>query len=123
MTRIVTTHYRYKPPPRKRKAVALDVPEIVQPKRKEAPLLTVEAIPSRLAVVRKTKPCNDNHSKQEPALLPNEEKKSAIVTVRRRGKRFSDVPDMTPEEHQRRGDAAAALFRELKRQIAGKDRP
>jgi hypothetical protein len=34
-----------------------------------------------------------------------------IVTARnpRRG-RFSDTPDMTPEEHERRGDAAEALF-------------
>jgi hypothetical protein len=30
------------------------------------------------------------------------------------------VPDMTPEEHKRRGDAADALFREMKRQIAEK---
>ena len=29
MTRIVTTRYRYKRPPRKRKAVALEVPVIV----------------------------------------------------------------------------------------------
>ena len=29
MTRIVTTHYRYKRPSRKRKAVALEVPVIV----------------------------------------------------------------------------------------------
>jgi len=27
------------------------------------------------------------------------------------------VPDVTPEEHQRRGDAADALFREMKRRI------
>jgi hypothetical protein len=27
---------------------------------------------------------------------------------------------MTPEEHKRRGDAADALFREMKRQIAEK---
>jgi hypothetical protein len=33
---------------------------------------------------------------------------------------MSDVPDMTPEEHKRRGDAADALFREMKRQIADK---
>jgi hypothetical protein len=33
MTRIVTTAYRYKRPPRKRKAVALDVPAIVTTKR------------------------------------------------------------------------------------------
>ena len=30
MTRIVTTHYRYKRPPPKRKAVALGVPAVVQ---------------------------------------------------------------------------------------------
>ena len=30
MARIVTTHYRYKRPPRKKKAVALVVPAIVQ---------------------------------------------------------------------------------------------
>ena len=41
---------------------------------------------------------------------------SAIVTIRKRG---SDrVPDMTPEEHQRHGDAAEAMFREMKRAIA-----
>jgi hypothetical protein len=32
MTRIVTSHYRYKRPPRKRKVVALDVPVIVSAK-------------------------------------------------------------------------------------------
>jgi hypothetical protein len=29
---------------------------------------------------------------------------------------------MTPEEHKRRGDAADALFREMKRQIAASKR-
>ena len=39
-----------------------------------------------------------------------------IVTVARKGRgRFGDVPDMTPEEHRQRGDAAEALFRELAR--------
>jgi hypothetical protein len=49
------------------------------------------------------------------------ETRSVIVTAKnpRRG-RFGDVPDMTPEEYQRRGDAADALFREIKRQIAEK---
>ena len=36
--------------------------------------------------------------------------------------RFGDVPDMTPEEHQRRGDAADALFREIVRRATGNDR-
>lgn len=68
MTRIVTTHYRYKRPPRK---------------------------------------------KQQPIAL-----KSTIV-VRPRKPR---APDLTPEEHQRRGDAADALFRELVRRAGGNDR-
>jgi hypothetical protein len=40
---------------------------------------------------------------------------TAIVTIRKPGKGY--VPDMMPEEHQRRGDAAEALFREMKRRI------
>ena len=32
--------------------------------------------------------------------------------------RLGDAPDMTPEEHNRRGDAADALWRELVRQVA-----
>jgi hypothetical protein len=39
---------------------------------------------------------------------------------RRRG-RFPNVPEMTPEEHQRRGDAAEALFRELVRRAAANE--
>jgi hypothetical protein len=35
--------------------------------------------------------------------------------IRHRRGRFGDVPDMTPEEHERRGDAAVALFRERSR--------
>ena len=41
--------------------------------------------------------------------------KSAIVTVKRRPGRFGDVPDLTPEEHRQRGDAADALFRKIVR--------
>jgi hypothetical protein len=47
---------------------------------------------------------------------------AAIVTAKnphRRG-RLGDVPDMTPEEHKQRGDAAEALFRDLVRQATGK---
>ena len=43
----------------------------------------------------------------------------AAKNPHRRG-RLGDVPDMTPEEHMRRGDAADALFRELVRQSTGK---
>jgi hypothetical protein len=38
----------------------------------------------------------------------SEDRKPVIVTVKRRPGRFGDVPDMTPEEHRRRGDAAEA---------------
>jgi hypothetical protein len=33
----------------------------------------------------------------------NADRKPAILTIRKPGKRFADVPDLTPEEHQRRG--------------------
>ncbi len=90
-TRIVTSTYRYKRPRRKRKAVPLEVPPIV---RKGA-----------------AKP-------ETPPAPANDDRKPAIVTVKRRNSRFGDAPDLTPGEHRRRGDAAAALFRELQHQIA-----
>ena len=97
MTRIVTTHYRYKRPTRRKKAVAPEVPAVVTARRRkprDEPATAAERIP--------------------------EPKKSAIVTVRKLGKWFADVPDLTPEEHKRRGDAADALFREIQRRIAAK---
>jgi hypothetical protein len=104
---IVTSHYRYKRPPRKRKAVALDVPGIVTPaptKKRQGPVI-------RLG------------TKGAEAVNDNGDRKSAIVTAKNpRRSRFGEVPDMTPEEHRRRGDAADALFREMKRQIAEKPR-
>jgi hypothetical protein len=36
----------------------------------------------------------------------NDDRKSAIVTIKRKS-RFGDAPDLTPEEHQRRGDVDA----------------
>jgi hypothetical protein len=80
-SRIVTTAYRYKRPPRKKKPVLLEVPVIVTKRT---------ATPSKVA--------------PPPA---NDDRKSAIVTARRPGARSSvDLPDLTLEEHQRRGDAA-----------------
>ena len=51
----------------------------------------------------------------------NDNRKPVIVTARkpRAGRGFADVPDMTPEEHKRRGDAAVALFREAVRRDSG----
>ena len=121
MTRIVTTHYRYKPPPRKRKAVPLEAPAVVTPKRKRVPSTEGKKLEPASAIVGKAKPCNDN--RPDPAPHDNDVAKSAIVPVRRRGKRFGDAPDLTPEEHQRRGEAADALWRELVRRATPKDRP
>jgi hypothetical protein len=39
------------------------------------------------------------------------------VTIRKPGKRFADVPNMTPEERRQRGEAADAMWRELVRRI------
>ncbi len=98
MTRIVTSTYRYKRPPRKKKPVLLEVPAIV----------TKRAASPQASAPKAAAPANDD-------------RKSAIVTVKRRPGRFGDVPDMTPEEHQRRGEAAAALFREIVRRATAKD--
>jgi hypothetical protein len=109
---IVTTHYRYKRPPKKREAVALDVPAIVTPaptKKRQGPVI-------RLGT-KGAEAVNDNGDQPRAA---------AIVTAknpRRSRLGVGEVPDMTPEEHKRRGDAADALFREMKRQIAEKLRP
>jgi hypothetical protein len=93
MKRIVTSTYRYKRPPRKRKAQAVAVPQ---------------------AVVKASKP-------KQRRVPPNDDRKSSIVTVRKRGRRFADVPDMTPEEHRRVGDLADALWRDMVRRITDKD--
>ena len=90
---IVTSTYRYKRPPRKRKAVPLEGPAIVR------------SGATRCAAGQCT----------EAGTPAHDDRKSAIVTVKRRPGRFGDVPDMTLEEHQRRGDAADALFREIVR--------
>jgi hypothetical protein len=94
MTRIVTTHHRYKRPPRKRKAVPLAGPSVVR---------------------------SSQASKPAPPAPTSDDRKSVIVTAKRRRSRFGDVPDVTPEEHRQRGDAADALFRDIVRQATAKD--
>ena len=102
---VVTTHYRYKRPPRTRKVVALEVPGIVRTKQ---PRGTLGAQPETVGT--------------QPIRTIARGNATLIVTVRKTGKRFADVPDLTPEEHQRRGDAADAMWRELVWRVAGKDR-
>lgn len=119
MTRIVTTHYRYKRPPKRKAKAALEVPAIV---RKRAPLASKgepEAIerlpnkPSRPAIVTPAAP-QIRSEKGTRAAAP------AIVTIRRRKHAMHAhlLEDITPEEHQRRGDASVALWRELVRAAA-----
>jgi hypothetical protein len=144
VTRIVTTAYRYKPPPRKRKAVALAGPAIVRKAvslptdgqrkpgnddRKPAPALrptdeTKSAIVTTTS--RKREKFQNGTAEPDPeaaSVNPTGGNKAAIVTVRRPGARRVNVPDLTPEEYQRRGDAADALWRELVRRATSKDQP
>ena len=54
-----------------------------------------------------------------PADPPPATRKSAIVTARSpKAGRFGPVQDIDAEEHQRRGDAAVELFRELVRRAS-----
>ena len=115
-TRIVTYTHRPKRSPRKRKAVAIAWPAIVTKASRRAP---ADMPPVDDQEPAAPPPANDD----APAAPAPPAAKSAIVRVRRRGKRNADVPDMTPEERQRRGDAADALWVELVRRATGKDRP
>ena len=94
MTRIVTTVYRPKRPSRKRKAAALDMPAIVAPGKGRLP-------------------------KMHSAPATKEPRPLIVRTKSRRALAFDAVPDLSPEEHKRRGDAAEALFRELVRGATG----
>jgi hypothetical protein len=117
-SRIVTSTYRYKRPPRKRKAVPLEGPAIVRRGTAKP-----ETPPGKKRVAKADGPLTvrdgsgrapsgiDTPRSQPAAATP----RSAIVTVKLRPGRFGDVPDMTLEESQRRGDAADALFREIVR--------
>ena len=129
-SRIVTSTYRYKRPPRKRKPVPLTGPAIVSKRRslpsvgkhKPEPDVPPPANDDRkLTIVTLTEdvaPSAHVSRRSQPAAVTP---RSAIVTVKRRPGRFGDVPDMTLEEHQRRGDAADALFREIVRRATAKD--
>ena len=136
MTRIVTTRYRYKRPPRKRKAVALEAPAVVIAKssRRTSPVggkeetAAEDRVPPAIHngaarsikhAARGSTSLSPPHHSASPA---NDDRKSAIVTIKRKS-RFGDAPDLTPEEHQRRGEAADALWRELVRRATAKDRP
>jgi hypothetical protein len=107
---IVRTAYRYKRPPRKRQAAALEGPAVVKVASQRTRPKPAPANPE---------PANDDRT---PPPAPAA---SAIVTIRRRKHVMLAhlLEDLTPEEVQRRGDAADALFRTIVRRATGKDRP
>ena len=82
-------------------------------KRKVSP-----AMPQRIVTTAKkrAKPIEPGEPEAAPAT-------PRIVTARNpnRSSRFGPVPDLTADEHQRRGDAAEALFRELVRRASAND--
>jgi hypothetical protein len=113
MKRIVTSTYRYKRPPRKRKAQQAAIPQAVVVKISKPKQRHVQRLEeARAALPVTAPPANDDRPAETLSDRPT---KSAIVTIRHRGRRFADVPDMTPEEHRRVGDLADALFREIVR--------
>jgi hypothetical protein len=107
---IVTSHYRYKRPPRKRRlAVPLEGPAIVTIRDKKR---VTKADPgSGAAIVRGAiSGIIGAPIEEAPATDP---RKSAIVTIRRKPKRVlpSGLLPETPEEHKRRSAGADAMFR------------
>jgi hypothetical protein len=125
---IVTTTYRYKPPPKRkgRKLAKITGPAVIAVKgsRRPGPL---RGGGQAAAEVRKENAhpqrAGDAQSSTKAPVPANDGRKSAIVTARKPQTWRSDVPDTTPEEYRRRGDTADALFREMKHKIADALRP
>jgi hypothetical protein len=98
---IVRTDYRYKPPPKRKPSPSIPQ-RIVSAKQPKPPV----------PVIDKTVVATPRRPAAQAAAISN----PRIVTApRKRMTRFGPVPDFDAEEHQRRGDAAEALFRELVR--------
>ena len=89
-SRIVTSTYRYKRPPRKRKAVPLEGPAIVTKRRLLPDAGTQAVAPAR------------DHRPAEPAPVPAARKRSAIVTAAsKRGRPPKPEPEINPEAEAR----------------------
>ena len=125
MTRIVTTHYRYKRPPGRKKPVALEVPAVITAKSSRRPIGERTAAEMPFAPVSGRKGAVQPSTPREAERVAhpaNPDRKPAIVTIRRTAAKILPpglLPE-TPEEHRRHGDAAEAMFREMKRAIAEK---
>jgi hypothetical protein len=104
MTRIVTTAYRYKPPPRKKQAVPLTGPAVVtkRARKPEAEPIAVTAPP----------PANDDRNPvagKKPAIVTTASRKQAKLDRARR-------QDDRPEDP----DASAAMRAWLERAMRGR---
>jgi hypothetical protein len=109
MTRIVTTTYRYKRPPKMWKPAVLEVPTVVR-----RPHRSARATREEQAAVEESA-----HAGEDFMTAP--EAKSAIVTVRKRS-RIDHADEVTSEELRRRADAADAFMRDFKRELANRHR-
>ncbi len=94
-----------------------------RPKRSRKKKAPQPAIANRIITIprkRASQPMERPEAEDSPVTA----ERPRIVTARKPRGRFGDVPDMTPEEHQRRGDAAVELFREIvRRATASRDGP
>jgi hypothetical protein len=100
---IVRTTYRRKRPPKRKTPVAI-LTRIVTAKQPKptGPIIDDAVVTPRRAAA------------QVAAIIG-----PRIVTAPRKPSRFGPVQDLGAEEHQRRGDAAVALFKEIVRRVTG----
>jgi hypothetical protein len=115
MTRIVRTAYRYKRPPRRKKAPrtvgALEVPAVVRTqkngRRRDA------------AADEETKCPRVSGPGQEDPTPASDDRKPAIVSIRRKPEKILP-PGLLPETEEEAKRRADAMWRELARRVAEK---
>ena len=142
---IVTTHYRYKSPPRKRKTTPLPGSAVVTPERKRVLVPTdAKKLEAASVIVQKTKPCNDNRPdvlprdkpaaivrtakpSRAPHKMPEDNPPPAIVTTTGRKRRISNGPALPMERPlsrqpvERGGDDYKRLKGAMARRLRGGD--
>jgi hypothetical protein len=96
MARIVTSTYRYKPPPKKRKPVALEVPTVVTTKKSRRPVPKSAAAEAVSQSPRLHDGAAQPGTARSAVTTPPPARKSAIVTAKR-SKRIIAAPDDASE--------------------------
>jgi hypothetical protein len=99
---IVTTHYRYKPPPRKRKTVPLAGPTVVTAKSSRRPVLGKTAAEVLNAPVLGRSGAMQPSTPREAARIiaappANDDRRPAIATTASKKRRISDDPPLPME--------------------------